>query len=92
MYALREPPEEPPCSVCWPDCLEENKESIFAFLKLCRQIKFDTAGRAMDVDMTAVVLYITSVYDKDKWKLLIGDVVKLIKKVGIPAYIEEVKK
>jgi len=88
---MRTPIEEPPCSACWPDCMPENTEIIYAFLPLYRQIKFDTSGRIMDVDMTAVVSYITSIYPKDKWKKLIREVVKLIRKVGIPAYIEDVK-
>ena len=72
--------------------MEENRESIIAFLHLCRQIKFDTVGRIMDADMTAVVSYITALYPKDKWEHLIHNVLRLIKKVGIPAYLEEAKK
>jgi hypothetical protein len=72
--------------------MEENRESILAFLKLCRQIKFDTVGRAMDADINAVVLYITTMYNEDKWKELISNVILLIKRVGIPKYIEEVDK
>ena len=89
---MRTPPEEPPCESCWPECMEENKQSILAFLKLCRQIKFDTAGRAIDADINAVVLYITTMYSKDKWSKLIENVILLIKRVGIPKYIEEVNK
>jgi hypothetical protein len=88
---MRNPPEEPPCAECWPECLPENVEAINIFLYLFRQIKFDPRGRPMDADIKAVIEYITVLYEKSKWEELIANVINLIRKVGIPKYIEEVK-
>lgn len=72
--------------------MKENVETINAFLFLYRQIKFDTAGRIMDADVSSVVSFVTARYEKEKWKELIDKVIFLIRKVGIPKYQEAVDK